>query len=385
MRIPLSINTGFGGRKSDNNCSTRSVDSGGRRGIRVMTEAQFAKLYRLGGQVMESTNTGMQVLFATRESDGLEVVVKVRNRGKSFKGASEERDWRLTTEVQLKMPKIETVCEFYDVVETKENYYVVMEKVSGRDLFEQLAAERMRQADAREVVYQVLCALKGFHAAGRIHKDLKLENVMVDMNSPEVSHSPGFFNSSSPSCSSPGAKLIDFDTVQDWEPSSPKSKDVLGTDGYIAPEAYSGEYSPASDIYCVGVIMYKLLTRKFPSRLDIFDDRPGENWVGSPAMRRIQERLRHQKIDFQRAPLDKCPLAADICSKMLFLDPTARPSAEEALRHAWFSLPQEQLSPRETIVKAGRTPTESTQPSFSTAGSPFGSTTFSNSTSSTKL
>merc|ERR1719327_1440077 len=85
-------------------------------------------------------------------------------------------------------------------------------------------------------------------------------------------------------CSPAMAKLIDFDTVQDWEPMSPKAKDVLGTDGYIAPEAYGGEYSPASDVYAVGVIMYKLLTGRFPSRPDIFDDEPGENWVGSEAM-----------------------------------------------------------------------------------------------------
>merc|ERR1719476_702942 len=112
----------------------------------------------------------------------------------------------------------------------------------------------------------------------------------MESNSPrKVPPSPGSFTSS---MASPGVKLIDFDTVQDWEPSSPKAREVLGTDGYIAPEAYSGEYSPASDVYCIGVIMYKLLTRRFPSNSEIFDDKPGENWVGSPAMKRIRERLR---------------------------------------------------------------------------------------------
>merc|ERR1719436_2017414 len=114
---------------------------------------------------------------------------------------------------------------------------------------------------------------------------------MVDMN-PKAPRSSIGGDPTSPV----SAKIIDFDTVQDWEPSSPKAKDVLGTDGYIAPEAYAGDYSPASDIYCVGVIMYKLLTRKFPSNPEIFDDKPGENWVGSPAMKRIRERLRTEKM-----------------------------------------------------------------------------------------
>merc|ERR1719245_2288913 len=145
-------------------------------------------------------------------------------------------------------------------------------------------------------------------------------------------------NGSNSSVSSVSAKLIDFDTVQNWEPISPASKDVLGTDGYIAPEAYAGNYSPASDIYCVGVIMYKLLTGKFPSRHDIFDDKPGENFVGSPAMRRIQERLRKEKIDFKRPPLDTCIHATDLVKMILAFDPNDRPSAADALHHEWFSM-----------------------------------------------
>merc|ERR550532_2063653 len=165
------------------------------------------------------------------------------------------------------------------------------------------------------------------------------------MESPKAPMSPGGSRDADPSSPSPGVKLIDFDTVQDWEPTSPKSRDVLGTDGYIAPEAYGGEYSPASDIYCIGVIMYKLLTGKFPSRSDIFDDLPGENWVGSPAMKRIQERLRMEKIDFTRPPLNYCTEAAELCARMLSFEPTDRPSAEEALEHNWFLLSGEALSP----------------------------------------
>lgn len=312
--------------------------------IVAMTEEQVHGMYRLGKQVMESTNTGMDVVFATRLKDGVQVVIKTRQRSNSFKSAREEREWRATTEYQLNMPKIASLCEFFEVLETPKYYYIVMEKCDGRDLFEQMAREKLPILDAREVVRQVLEALTAMHGSGRIHKDLKFENVMVDTN-PK--------NPPNVECGSPvSAKIIDFDTVQDWEPNSPKTKDVLGTDGYIAPEAYSGDYSPASDIYAVGVIMYKLLTRKFPSRADIFDDQPGENYVGSPAMKRIKERLRKEQIDFTLPPLDRCSEARELVEQMLKFDPELRPTAADALKHPWFNLEPEVLSPKATGTRS---------------------------------
>mmetsp|Transcript_92691 Transcript_92691/g.259063 ORF Transcript_92691/g.259063 Transcript_92691/m.259063 type:complete len:343 (+) Transcript_92691:112-1140(+) len=315
------------------------------RGIKKVTEAQVAKMYKLGGQVMESTNTGMDVLKAVRLSDNLPCVIKTRQRPVSFKSPHVEREWRRTTEVQLSMPPTERLCQFYEVLETEKMYYIVMEKVDGEDLFEVLGKTKPTTEDAREIVRQTLEALHVLHKHGRIHKDLKIENVMVDLPSAEspkgrrlIDERQQLRGLSGGGASPASAKLIDFDTVEDWEPSSPKAKEVLGTDGYIAPEAYLGEYSPASDLYAAGVVMYKVLTGRFPTRDDIFDDMPGENWVGSPSMQRIHERLKQEVVDFTIPPLDKDTAAADLLGRLLKFDAGDRPSAEEALRHEWFFL-----------------------------------------------
>lgn len=319
---PLSIAT-----------KTEGGGSSGPAGIQAVTQEEYEKLFKMEGQVMESTNPGMEVRYATRKADGMKVVVKTRDRKSSFKDHYEEREWRATTEIQLKMPKSETLCGYLGVYCTDKMYYIVMEKVEGQDLFEQMSSARIPIVDTRAIVRQTLEGLAALHKSGRIHKDIKLENVVADMDSPRKK------GEDSPVM----AKIIDFDTVQDWEPKSPRSKTILGTDGYIAPEAYDGNYSPASDVYCTGVIMYKLLTRRFPHKADLFDDKPGENKAGHPAMQRIKQRLLEAKIDFTRAPLDKCPMARDLVQGMLQMESEKRPSADEALDHQWFKVDASQL------------------------------------------
>lgn len=298
--------------------------------IKMMSEAVFSRAYKLGSVVAHSAHPGMSLFFARRLSDQLGVVVKVREKQASFgKSKEKETKWRSAMTALLNIPKSEAVCELGEVIETSRNYYVVMDRIEGQDLFETATKDYVGHAEAREIVRQVLVGLQVLHGAGLMHKDLKMENVMV---------SRGAAGGRGPT--SVRARLIDFDTVESWQPDAPRALEVLGTDGYIAPEAYLCDFSPAVDIYCVGVIAYKLLTRRWPSPREFFDDEPGQNWAGSPAMQRIHQRLKDAEVNFRRQPLDTCPQAAGLCRGLLAFDPEERPSAEEALRHPWFSLPE---------------------------------------------
>lgn len=320
-----------------------------KRQIKEASDEEVLRMIDLGPELMPSTHADMQVLNGriktpnVPEDQWRECVVKVRGRPGSFKSANEEREWRGSTEYVLNLPVNEEIAYVFDVFATPTKYYIIMEKAGGADLYEALyktAGNGLTFEAAREVMKQLLAALKALHHAGAIHKDLKIENVMVDTAPAD--------------CASPAkVKVIDFDTVTAHGGSdSPKTKvrDVLGTDGYIAPEAYSGEYSPASDIFSTGVIMYKLMTGVFPYPLDMFDDAPGENWVGSPAMARIRRKLRAAKVDFDRPPFDNDRCAADLCEKMLCYKAADRITAEDALQHEWFEVelvsPQSPTSPK---------------------------------------
>merc|ERR1719419_928813 len=117
------------------------------------------------------------------------------------------------------------------------------------DLFETLESQgRLPISECKDIIRQVLMAVAELHQRGCIHKDLKLENIMCDRSptSGASNASSDFMNSTSPK--SPKVKIIDFDTVEEFADSnSPThSTSVIGTDQYIAQEAYAGMYSPAS-------------------------------------------------------------------------------------------------------------------------------------------
>jgi serine/threonine protein kinase len=299
----------------------------------------------------------MEVRHAKRVKDGASVVIKVRMKSCSFVNKDEENEWRSSTEMILNLPKSENIAQLHEVVEDAHAYYVVMEKVEGMDLFELLDSEgRISIAECRAILRKLLQAVQALHAKGCIHKDLKLENVMVDKSptgcSPKSTksgkhrfgslssreslggrgHSTATIREESPE---PTVKLIDFDTVEEFSPTV-RAKSVVGTDQYIAQEAYAGHYSFASDIFSVGVIAYRLISGRFPFKNQMFDDEPGENWVGSPKMKVIQDRLKHFNIDWNIAPWPSETSARDLVRWMLQMNEKDRPTANDALKHVFL-------------------------------------------------
>jgi len=237
----------------------------------------------------------------------------------------------------LNLPASDCIARVYDVLEDQKTYYIVMEKVEGMDLFELLQSEgRMPIGQAKAILRELMKAVNDLHAQGCIHKDLKLENIMVDPKSPGSPKGQKFQKDEDEEPMSPTVKLIDFDTVENYNPKS-KAKSVVGTDQYIAQEAYAGNYSFASDIFSVGVIAYRLISGRFPFKNGMFDDKPGENWVGSPKMKQIQDRLKHFSVDFENAPWPDEPKARELTRWMLQTNERDRPTAPQCLEHAFLA------------------------------------------------
>ncbi|MFG3556462.1 serine/threonine-protein kinase [Micromonospora sp. NPDC047557] len=124
--------------------------------------------------------------------------------------------------------------------------YVVMELVDGGSLASRLGREvRLPWREAVTIGAEVSSALATAHARGVVHRDVTPGNVML---------------------TSTGVKVVDFG-ISALVGESEKGPDgtLLGTPAYLAPERLdNGQVSPATDVYAVGLLLYRMLTGRLP-------------------------------------------------------------------------------------------------------------------------
>lgn len=280
-----------------------------------------------------------------------DVILKWRHKQLSFKDQQEDRDWvrhmrylhKLTylefketahaqsSSLPLAPKKRNHLARVPDIAEDAKYYYVVMEKVKGRDMFDWFVQERIHERSykhtmARDMAVHILLGLQQLHDAGLIHRDIKLENIVLDERKVKQQGLKTL------QCD---LKIIDYDTVICYNPGV-KSFHVLGTDQYIAPESYIGQSSPASDMWALGVCLYVIVTGTFPFHAALFDDQPGENYVGHVKMDTIRRRLRLARIDWSGSCWKNEPLAKDFCRRCFHCDDRRRLSVKQAFEHRWI-------------------------------------------------
>lgn len=148
---------------------------------------------------------------------------------------------------RLAHPNVVTV---YDSGEQDGVPFLVMERLPGRTLADELADGPLPVERVREIAREVLAALTAAHAARIIHRDIKPGNVLLT----EDGH----------------VKVSDFGiakTVDDIDQT--QTAELVATPGYLAPERLAGEpASERSDLYSVGVLLYEVLSGRRPFQGD---------------------------------------------------------------------------------------------------------------------
>jgi len=141
----------------------------------------------------------------------------------------------------MKRLKHKNIIQLYDVYNEEENLYLVIELVTGGELFDHIIDRgNYSERDAANIIKQVLEAIEFMHKNGVAHRDLKPENILLTGPNNDI------------------VKVSDFGLSKDF------SKDMLrsavGTPDYVAPEVLGGTvYDNSVDIWSIGVITYVLL------------------------------------------------------------------------------------------------------------------------------
>jgi eukaryotic-like serine/threonine-protein kinase len=193
------------------------------------------------------------------------------------------------------------VVGVYDFGHSNGEYYLVMELMEGRSVGHELAFHGPLAPDrALGIVQQVAAGLEAAHRHDIVHRDIKPDNLLIDVDG--------------------SVKIADFGIAR--SPVDPAnvvgsetatSGPILGTSHYLAPERALGHpATPASDVYALGCVLYQLLTGHPPFQ----GDNPTE----------ILSRHIEAAPDI---PADLAVPTADLLRRMLAKDPGDRPTTTE--------------------------------------------------------
>ncbi|KPM07628.1 serine/threonine kinase SAD-1-like protein, partial [Sarcoptes scabiei] len=220
---------------------------------------------------------------------GKKVAIKIVNREKLSESVLQKVEREIAIMKLIEHPH---VLHLYDVYENKKYLYLMLEHVSGGELFDYLVKKgRLTPKEARRFFRQIISA----------HRDLKPENLLLDEKN--------------------NIKIADFGMAS-LQIDGSMLETSCGSPHYASPEIIRGEKYDGrqADVWSVGVILYALLVGALP-----FDD---DN------LRQLLEKVKRGTFHIPHFVPPECQ---DLLRRMIEVDANKRISLSEVIRHPWVT------------------------------------------------
>ena len=207
-------------------------------------------------------------------------------------------------------PDIVRIIESFN---TKNSYILITEYCEGGELFDQVK-NQLSETQIAVIFKQILSGLAYLHSNNIVHRDLKLENILIHEIEKSETTKEDLFN----------IKIIDFGTARIFGAGrNPQS--IVGSSYYIAPEVLRQKYNKECDLWSVGVILYMFIVGHAP-----FDGCDDEE-ITSNIQRGVYRKNDRRWIKASKE-------VKDLIQKLLTYRPSQRLTAIQALNHPWFKI-----------------------------------------------
>ncbi|CAK89488.1 unnamed protein product (macronuclear) [Paramecium tetraurelia] len=215
--------------------------------------------------------------------------------------------------------------KLHEIYQGENSYYLVTDYLAGDTLYNYIKTfpdDQIPPHQIREAIKIILTALKYLEINNIIHRDIKLENILLQKQNDITS-----------------LKIIDFGLAIYALPEQKVS--ICGTPGYIAPEILKNSnvddyFTPKCDIFSAGVIFYKLLTKKTLFRAQNTMEIMEQNKLCQVNYQDIQYKLQKEAVSLLKSMLDP--------------NPKTRFSAAQCLEHPYFSCKLENINILQEIL-----------------------------------
>ncbi|XP_056260651.1 hormonally up-regulated neu tumor-associated kinase homolog [Seriola aureovittata] len=257
---------------------------------KMINKGSFAK-------VMEGLHIG------TGEKVAIKVIDKKKARQDSYVLKNMKREPRIHQ--MVRHPHIVVLLE---TLETENSYYMAMELCAGGDLMDRICErKRLEEREVRRYTRQILSAVEHLHKHGIVHRDLKIENFLLDEHN--------------------NIKIVDFglsNTLKTESLSLELLNTQCGSPAYAAPELLAHrKYGPKVDVWSIGVSMFAMLTGTLPFTVEPFN------------IKQLHQKMVNGEIS--SIPSDVSKGAVSFVLSLLEPDPAKRPSVRAAMEERWIN------------------------------------------------